>query len=135
MVSCVTGFFDIHEYRSCRRIVIEIRGYVAHKPHKVKCHAVACTKTKLTSYSNFSSTCLGLFLEQLSRTIDLSWTGGLSDVNFEEILAQPSFSNVVAFTFDFESLYNWRSVSHFVLASNPVWDSWPDINVSWHFWV
>jgi len=42
------SFFDIQEYRSTKHIV-KVKGHVIRKSHILKCHAVTCTKAKLTS--------------------------------------------------------------------------------------
>jgi hypothetical protein len=32
-----------------------------------------------------------------------------------------------------ESLYNWRSISQYVLVSSPIWDFWPEICILFFF--
>jgi hypothetical protein len=44
----IKGFFDIQEYRSCRHVIVEIKGHVVRKPHTLKRRAVTeGTETKL----------------------------------------------------------------------------------------
>jgi hypothetical protein len=39
------------------------------------------------------------------------------------------FHHFVCLQYESESLYNWEAVSQSILASSPIWDSWPVVNV------